>query len=383
MVCSSLSLTLHPVAPPPRRRGGWTEKGNDDTSAMAPQTNHHSTTMATCCGGGEGPCPPPRVVASILKTSTSGSCNPRDSGGDCGEVQCNEGSIPARPSLPAHSIHDSGCEQRRNSSNHKEHKPTFRNIFIRSFAIDLGDHPDCSFGPPVALGWELIEEVRHNIDTYEHEKVRLGCYNPQFTCKLSSIRRRNMLLRAGYTPEQLDRAERDVAHTKRQRAATALLMPVSRLHEAALAFRTTTTAAATTGTASGEHLSRTKTLRRTRSCPFTVLPSPSTPPTTTARSRPVAGRCSDVTVARTKGSSLVTGVSPLPLGRSGVGRRNQRPCHHHHNHHRTRLRLLRSWSFRSDTSESVATFEGIGPEEEDEDENDDGDGDRDDDQGGT
>ena len=49
---------------------------------------------------------------------------------------------------------------------------TFNNVVVREYEMVLGDHPDCSYGPPVSIGWDYLEYKPVDINDYETNHSR-------------------------------------------------------------------------------------------------------------------------------------------------------------------------------------------------------------------
>lgn len=109
---------------------------------------------------------------------------------------------------------------------------SFSNLLIREYDVALGDHPSCSFGPPISLSWKYKSERVVTLDEYETRRAR---WRSRRTPKqlLLSYNAREFLLkrRAGCTDEELSRAVKEVERVKMQRRMTDLLLPASRLGE--------------------------------------------------------------------------------------------------------------------------------------------------------
>merc|ERR1711862_243674 len=43
----------------------------------------------------------------------------------------------------------------------------FTNISVRNYNITLGDHPDCSYGPPICLSWDFEDYGEIKLIDYE------------------------------------------------------------------------------------------------------------------------------------------------------------------------------------------------------------------------
>ena len=89
---------------------------------------------------------------------------------------------------------------------------SFSNLEIREYNIALSDHPDCSYGPPIQLGWEYCEQDPVSVDVYEENR------SPRRRNLVHDAFRRSALLNeAGYTEEELQLAMEDVQRVKQER----------------------------------------------------------------------------------------------------------------------------------------------------------------------
>jgi hypothetical protein len=110
-------------------------------------------------------------------------------------------------------------------------KVSFNTITVREYGMILGEHPWCSFGPPVQMDWPYNELPTLDIDVYEALARRSGRRTPQ-DFVLPYYKRKHLLLRAGYSKQELMEATRHANKTKRLRAATRSLLFFSKLEEA-------------------------------------------------------------------------------------------------------------------------------------------------------
>lgn len=104
----------------------------------------------------------------------------------------------------------------------------FSTVMVRIYSIKLGDNPSCSTGAPVCLSWNFTEEEPRPINTYElaarrRRKRRCLVLNPS--------QRFNILTEAGYSPDDLERADQERKRIQRQRTMTRLLLPFTKLEE--------------------------------------------------------------------------------------------------------------------------------------------------------
>ena len=89
---------------------------------------------------------------------------------------------------------------------------SFSNLEIREYNVALSDHPDCSYGPPIQLGWEYCEQEPVSVDAYEENR------SPRRRNLLHDAFRRSALLNeAGYSEQELQSAMVDVQQAKQER----------------------------------------------------------------------------------------------------------------------------------------------------------------------
>ena len=106
---------------------------------------------------------------------------------------------------------------------------TFGSVTIRDYPMTLGDNPVCSYGPPVQLDWtyELEDEVA--VDEYEKSRpIRRRVHQ----MVLSHCERCDILTHAGFSSDEIRRAQRECAFVKRQRSKTHILKPANQVQEA-------------------------------------------------------------------------------------------------------------------------------------------------------
>lgn len=84
-------------------------------------------------------------------------------------------------------------------------KVSFSIIQIRTYKVEVGDHPCCSIGFPLALGWEYSEKPTTSLDQYEAERAPRRHRNELRT---TSEERQEMLREEGLSKEEMKRAQR-------------------------------------------------------------------------------------------------------------------------------------------------------------------------------
>jgi hypothetical protein len=107
----------------------------------------------------------------------------------------------------------------------------FESIKVREYNMILGDNPSCCYGPPVTMEWQYDETGELSIDEYEE------CRPPRrktYQMALGSRRRTNYLLESGdYTPDEIQKVEKDIRKIQRQRGRTKMMLPFSKVQEVA------------------------------------------------------------------------------------------------------------------------------------------------------
>eukprot|EP00339_Tiarina_fusa_P027761 CAMPEP_0117026962 /NCGR_PEP_ID=MMETSP0472-20121206/19766_1 /TAXON_ID=693140 ORGANISM="Tiarina fusus, Strain LIS" /NCGR_SAMPLE_ID=MMETSP0472 /ASSEMBLY_ACC=CAM_ASM_000603 /LENGTH=145 /DNA_ID=CAMNT_0004734103 /DNA_START=46 /DNA_END=483 /DNA_ORIENTATION=+ len=95
---------------------------------------------------------------------------------------------------------------------------TFGDLTIKEYPMEIGDHPSVSGGAPVQIGWEPQETLVRNLDLYEHMRGDRRHGRRELAIPVQT--RGQILLRAGYSLEQIGNAALKVDETKKLRADT-------------------------------------------------------------------------------------------------------------------------------------------------------------------
>jgi len=106
---------------------------------------------------------------------------------------------------------------------------SFNSITIREYDLTLGDHPDCSWGPPLSLDWDF-DEV-HEGCVIQYEEQRAPKRKPRQMVQ-SSIRRKAYLKSIGYTDEDIEVATKNVGAARTKRFLTRKAVSVIPLESA-------------------------------------------------------------------------------------------------------------------------------------------------------
>lgn len=137
-------------------------------------------------------------------------------------------SLKRIPSMQSSSTDGDGS---RNENALKSVKRTvsFGKLETREFSIALSDHPSCSYGPPISLGWDFCDRESVELDKYEEDRSPRRAMHQMILSY--NVRRYLLLKRAGYSHDELEKAMSDVERVKRERLVTDLLLPMSKIDE--------------------------------------------------------------------------------------------------------------------------------------------------------
>lgn len=161
-------------------------------------------------------------TSSTTSTASSGatSTTSLEEGGCC--------NVPASAALPESSSSVS-LPRSHSSTSSLKRNVSFTNLEIREYTIALSDHPGCSYGPPIQLGWDYQD--RQSVEVDEYEKHRPPRRSPHQLVLSYNVRRYLLLKRAGYSKSELQHAMKEVERVKRGRMVTDLFLPASPIDE--------------------------------------------------------------------------------------------------------------------------------------------------------
>lgn len=138
--------------------------------------------------------------------------------------------VPGRSILKKSAPSNETADSTRSGTSKRSREVSFHSLQIRYYPMILGDNPACSIGAPVQLGWDFVEEEKHDLDVFEVER------RPRRKLKhlvLSYYRRKDILLQAGYQEEEMRSLERQLGKLKRQRKTTGFFLPLQKMEEVA------------------------------------------------------------------------------------------------------------------------------------------------------
>jgi hypothetical protein len=142
---------------------------------------------------------------------------------------CPAGSLPRKGSLKRIS---SMCSQTNSeSSSSLKRTVSFSSLEVREYNIALSDHPSCSYGPPIQLGWDYRQKKAVQVEDYEEVKLQQPRRSRHDMVLSYNVRRYLLLKRAGYSSQDLEKAMSEVDRVKRERVMTGMFLPASKLDE--------------------------------------------------------------------------------------------------------------------------------------------------------
>lgn len=105
----------------------------------------------------------------------------------------------------------------------------FSDIYIREYAITLGDNPSCTSGPPVSLDWQFSEFNPIELDQYEEHR---GKRRTRCQLMMNYYHRKSLLMHVGGISEgAIKQAEKQVHRTKMKRNVTKFFLPAQKVEQ--------------------------------------------------------------------------------------------------------------------------------------------------------
>jgi hypothetical protein len=107
---------------------------------------------------------------------------------------------------------------------------SFHEINLRHYYQTIGDHPNTSCGPPIALDWHYEEAEPIHIDEYEEHR---GSRRTLRQLMISNNTRKNLLIWTyGHSEEEVKKATKASNKASFQRGVTKYFLPISNVEEA-------------------------------------------------------------------------------------------------------------------------------------------------------
>jgi hypothetical protein len=106
---------------------------------------------------------------------------------------------------------------------------SFAVIEIREYDQTIGDNPSVSYGPPISLDWNYVQNEAIDLDSYEGMRGKRRT-SPQLMMNYY-VRKNTLIHKLGYSEEDLKRATKQAERVQLQRAVTKYFLPVSKAEE--------------------------------------------------------------------------------------------------------------------------------------------------------
>ena len=87
---------------------------------------------------------------------------------------------------------------------------SFGDISIQEYPVELGDHPCCSSGSPIQIGWTPLTSSTLPLETYELLRSQERRTSLQKTSVIPVQKRVEMLLEAGYSIHEIAFANMEI-----------------------------------------------------------------------------------------------------------------------------------------------------------------------------
>jgi hypothetical protein len=100
---------------------------------------------------------------------------------------------------------------------------SFGYCVVRKYPVVLGDHPECSMGPPITIGWDSFKTSVTPVDVYESKRAPRR-HNAEL--QIGWIQRKRVLRRiSAATDMEMREAASEAESVRRQRAKTVQMLP--------------------------------------------------------------------------------------------------------------------------------------------------------------
>ncbi|KAG7354708.1 hypothetical protein IV203_004064 [Nitzschia inconspicua] len=107
---------------------------------------------------------------------------------------------------------------------------SFDTIRVRLYSQTVGDNPAVSYGPPISLDWDYVEQEEVTVDDYESQRPKRRTLRQM---ALSYYHRKNLLLlQYGVSEGDLKKAKKQAERIKMKRSITKTFLPVMTVESA-------------------------------------------------------------------------------------------------------------------------------------------------------
>jgi len=140
---------------------------------------------------------------------------------DEGEADKAAGEESATNNTPTHGILQKDIANNEEKPAKEKRSVQFSTIEVRDYDMILGDHPCCSYGPPITIDWDYLEYEPIDVNEYElHHPPRRALRE----MSMNYYTRKRMLANAGYRDEDFKLSKREMSKTKINRSITRQLV---------------------------------------------------------------------------------------------------------------------------------------------------------------
>ena len=106
---------------------------------------------------------------------------------------------------------------------------SFSTVEIRKYPIILGDHPDCSSGPPISIGWDYSDSIEVSLNLFE--EMRPPRRHRRELVLPFRLRRELISKNCGYEEDQIRERLSEMKIVKKERQQTLAKLKYQKLEE--------------------------------------------------------------------------------------------------------------------------------------------------------
>ena len=110
----------------------------------------------------------------------------------------------------------------------EKRRVSFLHVEIREYELELSDHPACSLGPAIAIGWGYELTSKESIDDFETNRP---AKRSMAEMKLPRKMRETIMENSKFTKKEIQKTLWDKAKLKDRRQSTNANLPFSHLEE--------------------------------------------------------------------------------------------------------------------------------------------------------
>ncbi len=104
------------------------------------------------------------------------------------------------------------------SKRRRRKQVNFSTVVVRDYEVTLGDHPCCSYGPPITLDWDYLQHEPVCINEFEFHQSKGRRTRREMM--MTYYKRKNMLSLAGFDEKDFKASKRGINRSKFHRAIT-------------------------------------------------------------------------------------------------------------------------------------------------------------------